>query len=67
MANWAPKSAGPNLPPNRRGAQFAGAQFASNRIYPMKIEEEKQPTAMSTHTLSLQTPDPSVDFSLRDK
>ena len=23
MANWAPKSAGPNLPPNRRGAQFA--------------------------------------------
>ena len=28
MANWAPKSAGPNLPPNRRGAQFAGAQSA---------------------------------------
>ena len=23
MANWAPKSAGPNLPPNRRGAQFS--------------------------------------------
>ena len=28
VANWAPKSAGPNLLPNWRGAQFAGAQSA---------------------------------------
>ena len=27
MANWAPKSAGPNLPPNQRGAQFPRTVF----------------------------------------
>ena len=28
LANWAPKSAGPDLPQNWRGAHFAGARFA---------------------------------------
>ena len=32
LANWAPKSAGPDLPQNWREAQFAGARFAWNRL-----------------------------------